>query len=927
MATRYWVGGAGTWNSTNTTNWSTSSGGAGGASVPTAADDVIFDTNSDSGVAYTVNVSSGICLTLNTSSTGTTRLTLSGAVEVKGNTTCGAATTFTNLTITLTPASNMTLLVSGASNPVFGPNNTVNFNSNVTYTVSLSGLTSGTNTFVANAGTISSTTFGTAGTNNLAVAGGTVNASGTNYSQITINSGTLTQTAALTSQNITLNGGTFARSTFTTTVTSSFICGGTGARTLSGTSSFTLSGAGTIFSCNSATNLSRPNATTLSITNTSTAEKTLTGPTTGDTFSNTFGLDIASSAAGTFDIGGAFLTVTIVGNTAKTLVNNVRKVYADWNGNVVGLTYTAGPAPTTFAAPITNRTAAFNSTADFPLVFDGVGGAWTLTWANTTTSTQSDITVTNGSLTFTNAATTIRSLISNNSNTRTIVLPSSTTLTITGTTPINFTDGTNLTLTPGTGTIACSSSVVNFNGGGKTFATVNFTSTSLSSVNITGANTFTNIDFPTLAATYGVATLTLAANLTYTDNGSFNIGGTYNKRLFIRSDQIGVQRTITRVGAGSADFADCDFQDIAFSNITITTSAGAGNCGGNSGITFPTAKNVYWNSTSGGTWSDSRWALSSGGTPAVQNFPLPQDTVIIDNAGLNTGGTITIDAAYNLPSINGNRTNAWTLAGSVSNRIFGNLTLGSTTTFSYSGTLTFQRRGATQTITSNGAALSSIAGIVIENIGGSVGIGSALTMTGDPITVRRGTLSQSFDLTCGAVTVESTADGFAGFPNVTLSCTNWTFPASGSLTLGASHIIAYSGTFTGGGKSYRTLRPSGSSNLLADSNTMEAINRPLVLPATITFAAGTTQTITNTFLSGGTPSGSRISLRSSSPGTRYNLSKSSGTVNVVSLDIQDSNATGGAVWNAPTSSNNVDSGNNLGWDFTAIAAAFLMLFA
>lgn len=30
MANRYWVGGSGTWNASNTTNWSTASGGAGG---------------------------------------------------------------------------------------------------------------------------------------------------------------------------------------------------------------------------------------------------------------------------------------------------------------------------------------------------------------------------------------------------------------------------------------------------------------------------------------------------------------------------------------------------------------------------------------------------------------------------------------------------------------------------------------------------------------------------------------------------------------------------------------------------------------------------------------------------------------------------------------------------------------------------------
>jgi hypothetical protein len=43
MANRYWVGGAGTWDSSSTTNWSTTSGGANGASAPTSADDVFFD--------------------------------------------------------------------------------------------------------------------------------------------------------------------------------------------------------------------------------------------------------------------------------------------------------------------------------------------------------------------------------------------------------------------------------------------------------------------------------------------------------------------------------------------------------------------------------------------------------------------------------------------------------------------------------------------------------------------------------------------------------------------------------------------------------------------------------------------------------------------------------------------------------------------
>lgn len=55
MATRYWVGGSGTWDSSDTTHWSSSSGGSGGASVPTSSDNVVFDANSNTGTgSFTV---------------------------------------------------------------------------------------------------------------------------------------------------------------------------------------------------------------------------------------------------------------------------------------------------------------------------------------------------------------------------------------------------------------------------------------------------------------------------------------------------------------------------------------------------------------------------------------------------------------------------------------------------------------------------------------------------------------------------------------------------------------------------------------------------------------------------------------------------------------------------------------------------------
>jgi hypothetical protein len=76
MATYYWVGGSGTWDATTTTYWATSSGGAGGAGVPTSADSVIFDASSNIGVgAFTVTVAGtsaapAVCLDFSTGGAG-----------------------------------------------------------------------------------------------------------------------------------------------------------------------------------------------------------------------------------------------------------------------------------------------------------------------------------------------------------------------------------------------------------------------------------------------------------------------------------------------------------------------------------------------------------------------------------------------------------------------------------------------------------------------------------------------------------------------------------------------------------------------------------------------------------------------------------------------------------------------------------------
>lgn len=83
MANRYWVGGTGTWDASDTSHWSASSGGGSGASVPTSSDNVYFDGNSGTGTASLQ--AAGDCLDLDcTGYTGT--LTFNASLNFYGTT-------------------------------------------------------------------------------------------------------------------------------------------------------------------------------------------------------------------------------------------------------------------------------------------------------------------------------------------------------------------------------------------------------------------------------------------------------------------------------------------------------------------------------------------------------------------------------------------------------------------------------------------------------------------------------------------------------------------------------------------------------------------------------------------------------------------------------------------------------------------------
>ncbi|MBV5344050.1 MAG: hypothetical protein JZU63_00150, partial [Rhodoferax sp.] len=170
-------------------------------------------------------------------------------------------------------------------------------------------------------------------------------------------------------------------------------------------------------------------------------------------------------------------------------------------------------------------------------------------------------------------------------------------------------------------------SVPTIGGGGQTFYDVSLTSTAVSTSSINQSNTFNSLSI-TAPASAGLRQVSFGADQTIT--GTLTAAGaTAIRRVMLRSDTLGTTRTLT-VGTLSAN--DCDFRDITIAG----TAAGgsptrAGNCGGNSGVTFPAAKTVYWNLAGTQNWSADGWATTSGGVPATNNFPLAQDTAVFDN--------------------------------------------------------------------------------------------------------------------------------------------------------------------------------------------------------------------------------------------------------------------------------------------------------
>jgi fibronectin-binding autotransporter adhesin len=460
----------------------------------------------------------------------------------------------------------------------------------------------------------------------------------------------------------------------------------------------------------------------------------------------------------------------------------------------------------------------------------------------------------------------------------------------------NFAFGTSisvgypLTFIAGTSQINLSASSPTIQGNNKTFYNVSYTSASTANFNIQGANTFNNLSVVS-RTTAGVTNITVYGDQTINGTLTLSAGTDATMRTFLKSDTIGATRTLT---CGAVDtLTDIDFRNITIAGAAVSggnlTGTRLGDGKGNSGITFDAGVNKYWNLAGNGNWSSTVWATSSGGAVSNDNFPLAQDTCIFEAGSPNSGNTATINATYNIGTIDmsARTTNTMTLACAQIPSIYGNWINGTGTTLSGTGTLTFAGRGS-QTITSAGRTFTQ--GFTIDTPGGSVTLQDAFETNRASATALLLT-SGTFDANGYAVTASSAIGGFGSSNSnprtlafgsnstwtIAGTSNSWNTAGAGNLTITGTGVVNQTAggakTFSGGSSDYSgiTVNQGGSGTLtITGNNSFANITNTYSATGATTISFGTsTQRVAN-FTASGT-AGNVLTIQGSSELSPCNL--------------------------------------------------------
>jgi hypothetical protein len=417
-----------------------------------------------------------------------------------------------------------------------------------------------------------------------------------------------------------------------------------------------------------------------------------------------------------------------------------------------------------------------------------------------------------------------------------------------------------------------------------------YTITMGSSGNLTLAGNCLVTGYSNTAFTHNSGTLTLQS---YT----LTCGMSFSTTSATRTLAFGTGSIYMAGGYGGT----CNFR-VSATNLTVT---------GTPNVTL--AQNDVSQSTQDVTFSTGTWteALSINVTCNLNSNTLKQINGTVKN--LTTSGTGSLQGS------------------SIS--CYGNLTVGSGASSSLV-VISMKATSGSKTITTSGMLLDSL---TLSGVGGTFTLQDSLTTTtangGGSVGLTGGTFSANgFNVTCTefASTGSSTRVLNMGSGTWTLngsSASPWTISGTNGTVNPNTSTLVFAGsvdkTFTPGGVTYYNVAQGSSTKLtIAGSNTFNSIGNTATTACTIAFTAGTTQTVSG-FTASGT-AGNLLTLQSTSSGSKWYLSKSSGTVSVGYLSISDCTVNPGANWYAGLNSTN--GGNNLGWYFSdpyVVAGQFL----
>ncbi|MFC1804862.1 filamentous hemagglutinin N-terminal domain-containing protein, partial [Candidatus Omnitrophota bacterium] len=255
---------------------------------------------------------------------------------------------------------------------------------------------------------------------------------------------------------------------------------------------------------------------------------------------------------------------------------------------------------------------------------------------------------------------------------------------------------------------------------------------------------------------------------------------------------------------------------------------------------------------------------------------------------------------------------------SESMKVSNSLTVDASTQFTLADTAQVWVDGGTLTLT--GTPVYAAASCIIDHnaatydyYAGSTGINKDTLISDfdntDNVTIKAGTFPQNEAAAALSLTIANGTTYTVSAGNLDVG---GNIDIDGTLT-GAGTTISLEGNWDNGGTfnaGASTVTLDGTNQSILGSSTFNNLTKT-GSGQTLTFAAGTTQTVTGTTTLQGN---SRLILRSSTPGTQWNIDPQGG-VAINDVDVQDSNNLdfdpGSRNYIDPV--NSVDSGNNTGW--------------